>query len=185
MGPDRQKTAREQGTGIAVDDLAADARRLSLEDFEQAHGDAFLMLGSLDLDAPGGPAATVVAWIVPDETEAECLGPFDPLVHPVRRTGRSVGHLISVGRTSNNDVVVPDVSVSRFHAFLKEATGDARWSIQDAGSTNGTAVNGRPVPAQGKGGPVDLKSGDRVRVGQVELTFFEAELLVRLLQGRR
>ena len=130
--------------------------------------------------SPDGPGATVVDMMSssdPDRPDTT----FVPHVHPIRRTGRSVGHLVSVGRTSNNDVVISDVSVSRFHAFLKEGL-DNTLRVQDAGSTNGTRLNGRPVPVQGHGEPSDLKSGDRLRVGHVDLTFLEAELLIRLLR---
>ena len=179
MGSDRSDGA-ERGTGIAVGDLVHDARTLSREEFEDRYGRAFLMIGGLDLVAPDGPGATVVDMMNssdPDRPDTT----FVPHVHPIRRTGRSVGHLVSVGRTSNNDVVISDVSVSRFHAFLKEGLDDT-LRIQDAGSTNGTRLNGRPVPVQGHGEPPDLKSGDRLRVGHVELTFLEAELLIRLLR---
>jgi pSer/pThr/pTyr-binding forkhead associated (FHA) protein len=84
-----------------------------------------------------------------------------------------VGHLITLGRTANNDVVVPDVSVSRFHAFVKAQEGGP-MQIQDAKSTNGTTVNGSSIPAQGHGPAVDLKSGDSIRIGQVEFTFVDA-----------
>ena len=184
MGLDGQTTALGRGTGIPVDDLVDDACRLSRADFEEAYGNAFLMLGSIDEAAPAGPGTTMVQLPMPADPGAQGSS-FDPRVHPIRRTGRSVGHLVSLGRTSNNDVVISDVSVSRFHAFLKQGVAEASWTIQDAGSKNGTIVNGRRVPLQGKGAPVALKSGDRVRVGQVELTFFEAELLIRLLRGGR
>jgi pSer/pThr/pTyr-binding forkhead associated (FHA) protein len=76
---------------------------------------------------------------------------------------------------------VRDVSVSRFHAFLKSGDGGG-LQIQDAGSTNGTAVNGRPAPPRGEGAPLELKSGDRVRIGQVHLTFLDSESLIDVLR---
>jgi pSer/pThr/pTyr-binding forkhead associated (FHA) protein len=54
---------------------------------------------------------------------------------------------------------------------------EGRFQIQDANSTNGTTVNGTSVPAQGHGLAVDLKSGDNVRLGQVELTFLSGPAL--------
>jgi pSer/pThr/pTyr-binding forkhead associated (FHA) protein len=79
-----------------------------------------------------------------------------------------------VGRTANNDIVISDLSVSRFHAFLKRGE-DGSFQIQDAGSTNGTVVNDSCVPAQGQGPAVRIKSGDRVKLGQVELTYLSAQ----------
>ena len=99
------------------------------------------------------------------------------VVYALRRNGRSASHLITLGRAPDNDVVVPDVSISRFHAFVKQGA-DGRWLMQDAGSTNGTTVNGHSVPRQGHGPPVELSPGDDVRLGQVELTFLDSEALV-------
>ena len=99
------------------------------------------------------------------------------LVYPVRRNGHSAGHLITVGRAPDNDVVVPDSSISRFHAYVKEGA-NRQWLIQDAGSTNGTTVNGHSVPRQGSGSPIELSSGDDVRLGQVELTFLDVDALL-------
>ena len=42
---------------------------------------------------------------------------------------------------------------------------------------NGSAINGDAVPRQGFGPPIDLKSGDNVRLGRVELTFLDADAL--------
>ena len=84
--------------------------------------------------------------------------------------------LMTVGRTSNNDVVVRDTSVSRFHAYVKPADAGTLL-IQDAGSTNGTLVNGNSVPARDNGPPIELKPGDDVRIGQVDFTFLDAAAL--------
>lgn len=158
--------------GIDLRVLAADARTLSPEDFEDAHGDAFLLLTTSRLVDPRGPAATALQF---DDDAPGDTASVTTLVHPVRRTGRGVGPFVSLGRTSNNDVVLPDHSVSRFHAFLNQ-TSEA-WSIQDAGSTNGTKVNNVEVAAQGDGPAVALKDGDTVRIGQVELTYLSGPAL--------
>ncbi len=169
------KKERRAG-GLMLESFRADARDLSPADFEERHGSAFLLLTAAELREPTGPAKTEVALDGVDERGSEPTACLSLLVYPLLRSGRSVGHLITVGRTSNNDVVIPDVSVSRFHAFVKPP-GDGHFQIQDANSMNGTTVNGTSVPAQGHGPAVDLKSGDNVRLGHVELTFLSAEAL--------
>ena len=82
---------------------------------------------------------------------------------------------MTVGRTSNNDIVVSDVSVSRFHAFMKQE--DGVYSVQDMASTNGTTVNGANAPARGAGPPSPVKPGDTICFGQVQLTFTDARAL--------
>lgn len=171
------------GSGIALKALRADAAELALAEFEARHGAAFLLLTAAELAQPKGPASTEVKVIGLDEPIAERTANISLLAYPVMRTERSVGHLVTVGRTANNDVVIPDLSVSRFHAFLKVASGGA-FQIQDANSTNGTSVNGHPVASQGNGAPTDLKSGDNVRLGQVELTFLGARELREFVKAR-
>lgn len=164
----------ERGSAVDLRDLRIEARSLSPEDFEDRHGSAFLLLTATELSVPKGPATTEVRLLLDgeDAPSASTAG-LSLLAFPVRRTGRSVGHLIAIGRASNNDVSIPDLSISRFHAFLKEGP-DGSWALQDAGSTNGTTVNGNLVPQQGHGPAVALKAGDNVRLGQVELTFLGA-----------
>jgi adenylate cyclase len=76
----------------------------------------------------------------------------------------SVGMVI--GRAAGQcDLVVSHATVSRRHARLILA-GEA-LQIEDLGSTNGTSVNGKAAPA---GMRISLKAGNRLRVGDVELS---------------
>jgi hypothetical protein len=166
---------RRRRSGAPLESFHTDARDLSAEDFAERHASAFLLLTAAELHEPTGPALTEVNLAGISEPTNECTAGLSLLAYPMRRSERSVGHLLTIGRTSNNDVVIPDLSISRFHAFVKP--GDGWFQIQDANSTNGTTVNGASVPAQGHGPAVDLKSGDNVRLGQVELTFLSAQAL--------
>lgn len=167
------ESVERPGTALLLESLVDDARRLSPEEFELRHGGAFLLLTAAALTAPTGPCTTEVKLLDDDESHAHTAN-VSVLVYPVRRSEQSVVHLVTVGRAGNNDVVVRDVSVSRFHAFLKRAdTGE--FMLQDAGSTNGSSVNGRPVPARGQGPAAVLRPGDNVRLGQVDLTFVDAK----------
>ncbi len=58
----------------------------------------------------------------------------EPVVLVVRKAkDNAFQRGITVGRTSNNDLVLDDASVSRFHAwFQKDAGGE--WAIADAGA---------------------------------------------------
>jgi ABC-type multidrug transport system ATPase subunit len=51
--------------------------------------------------------------------------------------------VISIGRSSDNDLVINNIKVSRKHAKLEKTGND--WFIQDLGSSNGTFLNGEKV----------------------------------------
>ena len=55
---------------------------------------------------------------------------------------------VSLGRHAQNDIHVPDESLSRFHAFFRELPTGA-LVLQDAKSANGTLLRGGRVPQQG------------------------------------
>jgi pSer/pThr/pTyr-binding forkhead associated (FHA) protein len=56
----------------------------------------------------------------------------------------AIGRRTRIGRDLENDIVVDDPLVSRFHAELL-ARPDGRHELVDLGSRNGTFVNGRLV----------------------------------------
>jgi len=69
--------------------------------------------------------------------------PTDPsdllAVEVAKREINAFGLGITVGRTRNNDVVINDERISRFHAFFQAR--DGAWVLSDAGSKNGTFVD--------------------------------------------
>ncbi len=71
--------------------------------------------------------------------------------------------LISIGRASDNDVIVDDPLVSRHHCQLKLQHG--AYGLADLGSRNGSFVNGQPVSE------IALGPGDRIRIGATEIEF--------------
>ncbi len=73
------------------------------------------------------------------------------------------GDRVVIGRSPRSDVVLDaDGQVSRTHAVLDRIAG--RWILRDAGSRNGTRVNGEPVR-----GRVRLRAGDEIRIGRSTL----------------
>lgn len=71
-----------------------------------------------------------------------------------------------IGRDDGVDILVEDVQVSRRHATI-EPKG-SRLMLTDAGSTNGTWLNDRQVTEA-----AELSDGDLIRVGGVELRFYD------------
>lgn len=104
-------------------------------------------------------------------------GPRAVEVYPLaKKPGASFADLITIGRTPNNDVVLRDVTVSRFHAYFRNR-GQA-WFVADAGSRNGSEVGGAALEARKE---LPIASGSAVRIGDLELTFYLASELYDVL----
>jgi len=83
------------------------------------------------------------------------------------------GMMITLGRAANNDLVVPDQRISKFHAYFRQVGSE--WTISDANSRNGTFVDGVQVPTD-KGYPIT--SGARIKVAKsLELEFLDPQAL--------
>jgi len=164
------------GSGRSIESFVDDARALSLEDFEDRHGGGFLLLTAAGFKPDGGSTSTEMILLDEPANAAERTAGVSVLVFSLLAASSAHTHLVTVGRTSKCDVTIPDISVSRFHAYFKRASSGT-YQVLDAGSTNGTTVNGRSVPTKGTGAPVDLKAGDSVRLGQMEFTFLGSAAL--------
>lgn len=78
---------------------------------------------------------------------------------------------ITIGRATDNDIVIPDVLASRHHATLVPT--EQGTEIRDENSINGTFVNGSRVDS------ALLTDGDVVTIGNVDLTFADGTLVRR------
>jgi hypothetical protein len=77
------------------------------------------------------------------------------------------GRLILGRKRDLCQLYLPHDSVSRQHASL--VSRDGALCLEDRNSGNGTIINGKPLTIGSP--PVPLKSGDRIKLGEVELMF--------------
>jgi pSer/pThr/pTyr-binding forkhead associated (FHA) protein len=84
---------------------------------------------------------------------------------------------ISIGRARNNDIVLPDSSVSKLHAHIKLSDNEGVFVI-DAGSRNGTRVNSAKVPS---GELVRIDVGDIVTFGRTTVILLDGASLYDLV----
>jgi len=71
--------------------------------------------------------------------------------------------LITIGRHTDNDIILESKSVSRYHAHIKPR--QSRYYLTDLASANGTTVNGQGITE------CVLHDGDIVSFGGVDMVF--------------
>jgi hypothetical protein len=86
-----------------------------------------------------------------------------------RVSGSPYPDRISVGRARNQDIVLRHASVSKFHAWFEGGAGVVY--VADAGSTNGTTVNGKALAPRAK---TAVGPGDTVRFGTIDTFLCQA-----------
>jgi len=99
------------------------------------------------------------------------LRPVDEPLLFIIRDGEAAGQsyildlpILTIGRGSECNIVINDVSISRRHAqVLRQTNGNY---VQDLGSRNGTKVNDEPLHA-----PRLLRSGDMLCLGSIRLEY--------------
>jgi Ca-activated chloride channel family protein len=78
------------------------------------------------------------------------------------------GDVIRIGRSNDNDIVLPIKGVSRFHAELHRRNG--QLMLVDKGSTNGTFCNGQTISS---GGHILVVVGDVAQFCDEKLEFLD------------
>jgi len=124
---------------------------------------------------------------VGDEPEARPAVPFGPKqlelrlitgphvavpIHKRAGSGKDFIERVSVGRATNNDIVIRDDSVSKVHAWFARGE-EGNIFIADAGSRNRTMINGVALPLQS---PEEIHGGDAIRFGAVESILCSAKV---------
>ena len=154
----------KSSNGVYVDDTRIKERVLINENKHIRLGDYRLRL---ELVTPmGGIHGINTAHVSPDQAHSRL----------VVLTGKQVGREIllfepmtTIGRIEENDVSLPDISVSRHHAQLR-LQSDGSFVLIDLNSSNGTFHKGHSVSA-----PTGVLAGDKIRFGNIECLIMGAD----------
>jgi serine/threonine-protein kinase len=79
----------------------------------------------------------------------------------------SVSARVSIGRSKENDIVLDNPKVSRFHAEVFQKGN--QYFVSDLHTANGTKLNGIAIRQ-----PAALESGYRIEIGEHQLEFWQA-----------
>ena len=149
-----------------VEDWGEVVRASDVEAFSQAHRHPFLVDEAAAVGGEEEDREVQFRTVVGDEAIPGTVGASDlgklrvqPLVK--RESGAFEG-LVHVGRTANNDIVLDDPSISKFHAFFVRDQLRRIYQLSDAGSMNGTFVDGERLA---EGDRRDLSSRQNIRFG--------------------
>jgi hypothetical protein len=139
----------------------------------------FFIVGRSPLTRPAGPRPTIVAGMMQVQDLLD-TGPSDkPLAYrtiatkdpfsldsptlalAIRKVRPMFPFMITLGRTTNNDMVLPDITISKFHAYFR--VNGEEVDLTDAGSRNGSYVGDQKLVPNGT--PTRLVPGSVVRFG--------------------
>lgn len=115
-----------------------------------------------------------------DLSSREIRNLLDSRVLPVqKRDDKGIQSMVTLGRAPNCDLVLPVPHISKFHLWFKDSPRG--WVVADAGSTNGTQVDGCRVE---KGRPANLDDGTVLTLAdRFHFRFVPPEGLCNLLKS--
>jgi pSer/pThr/pTyr-binding forkhead associated (FHA) protein len=148
-----------------VAEYAEELRKLGPDRFQRLYAHPVFIVQGLagTLKEQRSTGTTVVAQI----NDVVQLGSLVGRVFPVQKSKYSPpGPTINVGRTADNDLAIPEYSISKRHCFLAKVGDEVR--LTDLGSTNGTLVDGVQVDPKK---PIPLKGGEVVTIGRFALLY--------------
>jgi Protein of unknown function (DUF3662)/FHA domain len=149
---DLNEDARVRAGTVRVDARFVDIepeRKAVLD--EALEGTRHVRVGAISSAAPRAPTSSGQAWLEDLSGRRYPLDPGDGVVR--------------LGRALDNDVVLPDLSVSRYHAQMRWQGGG--WVISDLESTNGTFIADEKVGAN----PQPVLTTSVLRLGGQKLRF--------------
>ncbi|MDF1661489.1 MAG: FHA domain-containing protein [Planctomycetota bacterium] len=147
---------------ISLKDLAIKCQGVSTDQFIAHNPGPFLIQQSF-ITQSGSDAGffTAVGTV---NSPQQSVDPRDSAVFFVRKKSDALfTHMITVGRSANNDIVINHPRVSKFHAYFTTKESKDDWHITDTGSTNGTYF-----------GDTKLEAKVAHRLNEQDLSFGEA-----------
>jgi hypothetical protein len=168
-----------------LDAFVAAATQHTREAFEQAHNYPFLMLQMPETAAKPDEwsfqTRTVVSPRAGHGRAMLSAGAERYRVFAlIKQASNPWPERISIGRARNNDVVLPDNSVSKLHAHYTQDK-EGRMFIIDAGSRNGTVVNGKRLMGNER---AQVKFEDTIVIGVLQLALVTSGMVYDLVQSQ-
>ena len=117
------------------------------------------------------PSKSMGSSISASESLKHAVYPLVKGEYPATPRGR-----FYIGRINGNDMIMPDYAISKRHAIIE--IEDGAYFLRDAGSTNGTKINGSRLGKK----RVKLKDKDVIGFARYEFTFLYPKSLYKMLR---
>ncbi|HVB22336.1 MAG TPA: DUF3662 and FHA domain-containing protein [Ktedonobacteraceae bacterium] len=118
---------------------------------------------------PPNPSSSLMPPVPPQAAPGAINMPQAALSIQLPQAGEQLYRIekpvVKIGRQLNNDIIVEDKRVSRYHAQIKFQP-DGQFAIFDLGSTNGITINGTPNQRHHI-----LRNGDCFTIGSYDFYF--------------
>lgn len=179
------------GDSKSIAQYVEELRSLGAAKFSSTYNDPMLLLrdlGEEDEDNPAFHTAFMSRDAVADALGAGAGGDaaakrslqIGAVVRICKREGGVFADRIGVGRARNADVPLALARISKYHAyFSRDAKGV--WHVTDAGSTNGTFVDGQKVQERL---PHAVQNGQEVAFGPYRFAFYSPEGFLEVVKRR-
>jgi len=129
--------------------FVSERRKQTQDAFLRRHSEAVLVRKKPILTTDDDDTTTVAAVRMPSRPPPNLGADGDALVTELRKKeGGVFANRIGVGRTRATDIWLPVPNVSKYHAYFERDPASGRYSVTDAGSKNGTVVNGERLAAK-------------------------------------
>jgi hypothetical protein len=145
-------------------------QHLSLRnEFAKRYPHAWLVWEAGAWSVSGDGEQNVAHTLPPAEDLQDCLPTGDVLCFELATA--VPGQTLTLGRASQNDIVINDSTVSREHLVLTRGPS-GEWIADLTSSTPQVSISGRHL-VHGK--PTSLRQGDVLKVGEVLMTFYDPQ----------
>lgn len=125
---------------MKVDEFIEANRGLDRATFCARNPGPFLIIDQLDESPAERQFQTQVAVSIEELMKARDYSNAEVL--SIRPECDELTVMVTLGRAMNSNLVLRSASISKLHCFFRRSTTDGTWNVADAGSTNGTVLNG-------------------------------------------
>ena len=184
-----KKKSRELDLGLKIatlESLAGQLRAVGPEEFHRYHVYPFLQLVmNFSLEDPESGEQESSDVSMPGVTldggpETSTLEFSNQFVELAKTDRNDFGDKISIGRTSNNDLVLRSPKISKFHSGFMSTEEPGVFLVADMGSLNGTYVNNVRLEKQK---PVSIQNGDLIGFYRFVFRYVNTNWMIQYIQA--